>query len=293
VEITGKTKVYGIIGCPIEHSLSPVFQAYFATQHHLDAVYVPYHVESSHLEVALNGLSALGVQGLNVTVPHKEAVLPYVQANADVIAIGASNTLLWQDNAWQALNTDWQGVSMVLEGTALSLKACTVLLFGAGGTARAVLHAANHQGIQQVLICNRSSERVNDLLKHAQSHYPDMACTSLAWEQEAVTAACQEAEIVINTTSIGLSASDRFPFHIAGKGWAMDAVYKPSGQTAFGDMIEARQFVDGLPMLVAQGAKSFAIWHPCSKPDILSALTWMENKLMREATRLPGWEGCI
>jgi len=294
VEITGKTKTYGIIGCPIKHSLSPVFQAYFARQNLLDVVYIPYHVEENELKNAIHGLAALGVQGINVTVPYKEAVLPYVQADEDVKCIGAANTLKLVAGSWQASNTDWQGVAAVFAGTGLSLKDEHLLLFGAGGTARAVLHAAYKQGVASVAICNRSPERVECLIKHAKLHYPNMLCSQVAWQQSDVTLMCQKSPMVINTTSIGLSDTDEFPFQIHGRGWLMDAVYKPSGQTAFirAAALSERQLTDGLPMLIAQGAKSFTNWHPQQTPDILDALAWMESKLNRSTTVLPGWEDC-
>jgi len=292
VEITGKTNIYGIIGCPVKHSLSPVFQAYFAQQYGLDVVYVPYHVEEKQLKRAIDGLAALGVQGINVTVPYKEAVLSYVQADEDVQCIGAANTLKLVDGVWQASNTDWQGVAAVLIGSGLSLKGGHVLLFGAGGTARAVLHAAYKQGVENIAICNRSPERVTRLIEHAKHHYPNMNCYAIAWHQDDVSAMCNKSPMVINTTSIGLDDSDIFPFHISGEGWLMDAVYKPVGQTACTRAANASQrcVTDGLPMLVAQGAKSFANWHPQHTPDILDVLVWMERKLTRHKTVFPGWE---
>jgi len=293
VEITGKTKIYGIIGCPIQHSLSPVFQAYFARQYCLDVAYIPYQVEENNLKNALDGLLALGVQGMNVTVPYKEAVLPYAQADEDVQCIGAANTLKLVAGSWQASNTDWQGVASVFAGTGLSLKGEHVLLFGAGGTARAVLHAAYKQGVASVAICNRSPERVTRLIEHANHHYPNMECYAVDWKQDEVTSMCHKSPMVMNTTSIGLSDSDVFPFQISGQGWLMDAVYKPSGKTAFvhAAALSERCVTDGLPMLVAQGAKSFANWHPQQTPDILDALAWMETKLKRWTTVFPGWEG--
>jgi len=293
VEISGKTKIYGIIGCPVEHSLSPVFQAYFAEKHDINAVYVPYHVKAGGVPHALTGLAAAGVQGLNITVPYKEEVLAYVQADAAVGCIGAANTLTWHD-AWYASNTDWQGVAAVLQGMGLETQqGVKLLLFGAGGTARAVLHAAQHLGITKIMICNRSEERLNKLLEHAAVQYPDLQCEAVAWQQDAVLKASDEAVIVVNTTSIGLADDQSFPFELAGQGWAMDAVYKPSGITAFTQVANAcdRQVVDGLPMLIAQGVKSFEGWHPDVTTDMLDALIWMENKLGRKRIRLPSWEG--
>lgn len=292
MNITGKTAVYGIVGCPVKHSLSPVFQAYFAQQNGLDAVYVPYHVEEAKLGQALHGLAALGVRGVNVTVPHKEAVLPYVHADDDVQCIGAANTLVWDGDAWQASNTDWQGISAVFVGAGLELKGAELLLFGAGGTARAALHAANKHGVSNVAICNRSPERVRLLIEHARHYYPSMHCYCIAWQQEAVTDACYMSSMVINTTSIGLSDSDPFPFQILGQGWLMDAVYKPSGKTAFMDAAASsdRRMTDGLAMLVAQGAQSFLGWHPQCRAGTLDALAWMEMQLKRQTMVFPGWE---
>ncbi|MDQ6954093.1 MAG: shikimate dehydrogenase [Mariprofundaceae bacterium] len=291
--ITGETKVYGIIGCPVRHSLSPVFQAYFARKHGLDVVYTPYHVEEGQLKQAVRGLASLGVLGVNVTVPYKEAMLPYVHADDDVQCIGAANTLKWDGSVWLASNTDWQGINTVFAGTGLILKGEHLLLFGAGGTARAVLHAASKHGLSRVAICNRSPERVKLLIEHAQRYYPGMHCYALAWQQAAVTAACHTSSMVLNTTSIGLSAADVFPFQIYGQGWLLDAVYKPSGETAFlhAAALSDRSMTDGLAMLVAQGAKSFRDWHPECRPDTLDALAWMEAQLERQPIVFPGWEG--
>jgi len=292
MSITGKTSVYGIIGNPVEHSLSPVFQSYFARQAGMDSVYVPYLVQETDLATAMHGLTALGVQGLNVTVPHKEKILPYVSASAEVTAIGAANTLLRSNSSWQAYNTDWQGVEAVMQGTGLSIRGAYVLLFGAGGTARAVLHAAYQQGVARMGICNRSPERVHALIQHAKATYPDIQCDILDWHQQSVDLACEEANIIINTTSIGLHGDQRFPFILSGEGWAMDAVYHVSGATAFTQAASrgGRSVVDGLPMLIAQGARSFELWHAKIQLDVADALRWMVKILERDTLILPGWE---
>jgi len=292
MQITGETAVYGIVGSPVEHSLSPIFQAHFVQQSGMNAVYVPYHVNGVDLATAMRGLLAIGVQGVNVTVPYKEAVLPYVHADDDVLRIGAANTLKVSDQGWRAYNTDWKGVSAVMQGTGLILQGATILLFGAGGTARAVLHAAHHQNIATVKICNRSSERAYALIEHARLAYPEMHCEWIAWDQLAVDQASAQSLLLLNTTSIGLDGHQTFPFVLSGEGWAMDAVYHPSGSTAFTRAAmtsRGERVVDGLPMLVAQGACSFEIWHPEVKLDMVEALLWMMKTLKRDPLLLPAW----
>jgi len=290
--LTGKTKVYGIIGHPVTHSLSPVFQGYFAEQCMVDVMYAPFPVCPENFSSALLGLRYASVQGLNITVPFKETVLPYVCMDDDVRCIGAANTLKLIDGQWYAYNTDWQGVREVMLGTGLALQGGQLLMFGAGGTARAVLHAAAALGFASVLICNRSNNRCDSLCQHAMQQYPQMICEPVAWEQSAVDQASVGSSLMMNTTSIGLSPDQTFPFQLSGEGWAMDAVYRPDGETAF--VLAARGagrlVVDGLPMLLAQGMKAFEIWHPEQKLDTLDVLHWMVKKLNRAPLSLPTWE---
>ncbi len=292
MELSGTTTVYGVIGDPVSHSLSPVFQARFFEQYGLDAVYVPFHVVKENVDKVLDGLWAAGVAGLNITVPHKQAVLDRVDADADARCIGAVNTLRHESAGWQGVNTDWQGFRDVLHGMNAHVRGACVLLFGAGGTARAMLHALAREGAKTVRICNRSPERLHSLIDHAGRAYPDMSVEPVAWEQQAVSQACERAVLAVNATSIGLGEMPRtFPFSLCGKSSAVDAVYVPDGNTPF--VMAARQAgcraLDGLPMLIAQGAASFHYWQQ-KKPARLPVLRWLEARLGRSAAGLPAWE---
>jgi shikimate dehydrogenase len=282
MEIGGATKVYGIIGHPVAHSLSPLFQADFFRAFAIDGVYVPFPVAPVRLAQALAGLSAIGVEGFNVTVPHKEAVHAHLGGDADAVAIGAVNTVRRADDGWTATNTDWLGFAGVFAGLGIDAGAGEALVFGAGGTARAAVHALAKAGTPAVHLCNRSPERLDALLAHARSRYPGTRFAAVAWEQGAVTAAAAASPVVINTTSIGIGgAAGPFPFALAGDGVAIDAVYVADGVTPFAAVAGGRLAVDGLPMLVAQGAASFAFWFPGHAPDRLSALRRLERRLGR------------
>jgi len=290
VKISGNTQVFGIIGDPVSHSLSPWFQNRFLEQAGLDAAYVPFPVGRSDVAVALKGLWAAGVAGLNVTVPHKEAVCAEVQADADAMRIGAVNTLRRGEEGWLGANTDWRGMSATWRGMGWDVAGGDVLVFGAGGTARAALHALAADGAAAVLVCNRGRDRLDAFIEHARRHYPDVKVEAVDWAQAAVDAACERASMIVNTTSIGLKSGGAFPFRLHGR-WALDVVYAPSGATPFVRAARAAGMtaVDGLPMLVAQGAASFAMWHD-AEPDALDALRWMERRLHRAPAEVLAWE---
>jgi len=294
--ITGKSQVYCIIGDPVSHSLSPLFQNRFLHSAAIDGVYVPFRVPQSNLEVALAGMWALGVQGANVTVPHKESVFRLVAADDAARRIGAVNTLRRGEGGWIGSNSDWLGLRNVLSW--LGVKAGgTLLLMGAGGTARAAMEAAAALGLRRVLLANRGHERLQSVIADAATAWPTLSVEPVAWEAAAVLSASREAEAIVNTTTIGLtggtgSAEAEYPFRFAGYGVGMDAVYSPDGDTPFCQSMRAcgRKSVDGLPMLIGQGAESFAMWHD-RRPDWLETLGWMRQQLGREVPDVDGRSG--
>jgi len=283
VEVTGKTSVFGIIGDPVSHSLSPLFQARFADQHGIDAVYVPCRVQAGDVSTALAGLWVTGMQGFNVTVPHKQTVLSMLQADSDALAIGAVNTVRRGQDGWEGINTDWCGIGNVMKHLQADVKHQDSLLIGAGGTACAVLHALAKRDAQKVYVCNRSEQRLHEFMQHAVGTYPDISFAAVNWNTADVEACIRRCRLVINTTAIGLGDSNAvFPFRVGGDGLAVDVVYAPSGETPF--VVAARKggrkAVDGLAMLLAQGAASFDWWHH-TQTEVAPVMRWMEQHLKR------------
>jgi len=292
VLVSGNTKVFGIIGDPVSHSLSPLFQSRFLDLSGVDALYAPFCVKARDVTKALEGLWAAGVEGLNVTVPHKETVLSRVDADTDALCIGAVNTLRRHVFGWQGTNTDWQGFRDVLRGMEMDTGGTEVLLFGAGGTARAVLHALAREQVRKISICNRGEDRLHAFIRHVRETYPKLAVAAVPWKQAAVAEACDRVALMVNTTSIGLAGKNvPFPFHLSGGGVALDVVYTQDGHTAFVCAAGKGGYkaMDGLPMLLAQGATSFCYWHGI-EPARMSALRWLEVRLGREPADLPAWE---
>jgi shikimate dehydrogenase len=158
MKISGRAALYGVVGYPISHSLSPIFQNRVFEHLGLNAVYVPFEVKPENLKTALEGLKALGIKGVNITIPHKENVLELVDyADEHAKNIGAVNTVKFGERT-EGYNTDWVGFLKSLKEILPELKGKRVLVLGAGGSARAVLYALKREGAQ-VFLWNRTKEK--------------------------------------------------------------------------------------------------------------------------------------
>jgi shikimate dehydrogenase len=257
-----RTRLAGILGWPVEHSLSPAMHNAAFRALGLNWAYLAFPVEPARLEAAVRGLAAAGCAGLNVTIPHKQAVLGACsQIHPAARAIGAANTLVPDgDGGFRADNTDAAGFLRALDEGApgLDLAGADVLLVGAGGAARAVAWALGERGAR-LRVANRTPDRAAEL----GAHVPFVPAAL-----DAVAAACA---LVVNATSLGLEG-DRPPpeLPLAGLGpgqVAVDVVYRRGG-TPWLRAAAARgaRTVDGLAMLVHQGAASFAQWTGVEAP---------------------------
>lgn len=255
--MTGRTAVYGVIGDPVSHSFSPQIHAYFAELCGLDMAYVPFHVKGKNVGDAIRGAHALGIQGLNVTVPHKMAVMPYLShIDAAAKQVGTVNTLLWKEDGYHGYNTDYIGILRSISALGMSFKGRSVAVFGAGGSAYAACIAAASGGAERIGIVNRTSENALALASHVNSHYNV--------DVREVTS----PDIVIQTTTVGFgemkdSSPVSSPGYFAGVQLAFDIIYTP-WETVF--MRQAREagvphVINGFPMLVEQAAAAFGIWH--------------------------------
>jgi len=253
--VSGRTRVTGIIGWPVEHSLSPAMHnAAFAAMG-LDWRYVAFPVHPARVVEAVRGLAAAGVAGLNVTIPHKAAVLAACSSVSPAVeAIGAANTLV-PDGAggWRADNTDAPGFLRALDEAApLDLGGRTALLLGAGGAARALAVALRGRGAR-IRVANRTASRARDL------------GTPVPWDRAAVEEACADAALVVNCTSLGLHGDDappELPLGALGPGHVVaDVVYRPGGTPWLAAVAATgARTVDGLGMLLHQGAAASVQW---------------------------------
>ena len=269
--ITGATRIYGVTGWPVEHSLSPLMHNAAFAALGMDAVYVPFPIAPEALDSAVRGLFAAGLGGLNVTVPHKEAMLSVVDDLSPVAAgVGAVNTVWLDRGVLRGDNTDVAGILRAVARDGVRLEGLTVIL-GAGGAARAAVQAVMLEG-GEAIILNRTVERAENLA----------ASVNAMWEQERVQAhalyeqdardAVEDADVVINCTTVGLNAAEVTPFpwtsHLPDGCYVFDTIYVPA-ETRLLREARARgcRTRNGLAMLVEQGAESFRIWTG-REPDV-------------------------
>lgn len=263
--ITGHTALYGVVGHPVSHSRSPELQNAAFAALGVDAVYLALPVAPERLGEALLGAHALGFQGLNVTVPHKQEAMAAC-ATVDPVAreVGAVNTLRRLPDGWEGFNTDAPACLSLLE--AAGARGARALLVGAGGAARAAAWALLRLGGGLRVAARRadaSAAMVEELLRTAP---PEASAEAVEWEDLEEEAAA--AQVVVNGTSVGLPGHEaRLPqLRLRAGQIALDFVY---GETDFARAARAAgaRLVSGEELLVRQGALAFTLWTGRPAPE--------------------------
>jgi len=268
--ISGKTRVYGVIGDPIEHSLSPAMHNAAFNHLKLDCVFLAFRVKAAELEDAVRGMRGLGIHGLNVTMPHKDAVTKYLdEVDATVKFLGSVNTILNDDGRLLGFNTDGVGALRALRDNGVDLNGKKLLLLGAGGAAKAIAHAFAKE-VEELYILNRASEKAKDLAE-ALSRALGRKVVGDALSPSAVQRNLRDADVLINATSAGMhpniNQSLVAPQWLKPDLTVMDIVYNPLETKLAKDAKAAgARVVSGVEMLLYQGAASFEIWTGLSAP---------------------------
>lgn len=260
-------RIFGVLGHPISHSLSPVMQTAAMQALKLDGIYASLDVPPRLLEPAVAGLIAAGVDGLNVTIPHKTRILRCLapqEIDATAARLGAVNTLVRRGRRLIGYNTDAEGFRQTLQRELhMTGAGARVLLIGAGGAARAVAWVLQEAGAEALWILNRTRSRAEQLARWLRPHAGRTAVRVVSGRAEAARAAAG-ADLVVNATSLGLRAGNPLPLDPAAlrRGSRVcDLVYR-APTTAFAQAARRRGAlaVDGIAMLVYQGAESFRLW---------------------------------
>lgn len=203
--LTGATTVVGIIGDPVAHSLSPLMHNCAFRALGLDWVYVPFHVARSDLSRAIAGLRALGVRGVNVTIPHKTAVMPLLdRLTPAAIAAGAVNTIVNDDGELVGDNTDGIGFVRSLRAEAAFDPANTrVLVLGAGGAAKAIAVQLADSGVRRIVIANRTPERAQQLAAHIRQFGTD--AIGIGTDAAVLRRIVPDTDLFVQTTPAGMA----------------------------------------------------------------------------------------
>lgn len=273
-------KLYGVIGYPVSHSLSPLFQQAAMESLGLDAAYVPFEIPPDQIGIALKSMEVLGVEGFNVTIPHKEAVSGLV-AGKDRIStiVGAVNTVSRKADGWFASNTDVGGFQEAFRHflqSKIKKDVSHPMVLGAGGSVRSVLFALRESGFRRLTIANRSLDRAHRLLDSLFSPDTRKEISVISLE-EMSNQGVGECDVLINALSRE-AFPDRFALldrvDCSGIKGFFDLSYRPDGlPTSFlkVGLSLKRPVEDGLRMLLEQGALSFEIWTGQSAPrDVMA-----------------------
>lgn len=273
MKVSGSTRILGIFGDPVAHSLSPVMQNEALATAGIDAVYVPFHVRPDALPAAVASLRALEVWGVNVTVPHKEAVCPHLdEIDPQARMAGAVNTIVNRQGRLVGFNTDGTGLLRSLSADLdFDPRGRRILLLGAGGACRAALAALAQAGAAWVGIANRTRSRAEILAREFGELQPGTIFASYSLAPEDLSAALSGIDLLVNTSAVGLKGESfgGFPWELLDSAAAVyDMVYSRSGTPL---LAIARQrghrAADGLGMLAAQGEEAFFLWTGVRPPS--------------------------
>lgn len=260
-------KTYCIIGDPVHHSLSPGMQNAAFNALGLNCTYIAFRVPPGELEASVQSLRAIKIAGFNVTIPHKVAVMNYLdELDATAKKAGAVNTVNNIEGVFRGYNTDIHGFIEPLRRRKVNFSGMKVLLLGAGGAARAIIAALSEEkGVASIIIANREQKKAAELASAGEKL--GLKCQVIAFDD--VMNASPEADLIVNATSIGLG-NEPSPVdsdHIKKGSIVYDIVYRP----VVTDLIEQAKFAEahvvyGYEMLLEQGAKAFEIWTGLDAP---------------------------
>ena len=278
MQINGKTKVYGIIGDPVEHTMSPLIHGIFAEASGIDMVYVPFHVAEGQLEAALKGAYGLNIQGMNVTVPYKNAVIPYLtKTDARAETLGAVNTLVrdidTDREGFIGYNTDTIGLARAMNEEGIPLRDEEVIILGAGGVGRAVTFMCAEHGAGKVYLLNRSTAKADavamEVNRQFGRHGQDCVTAMALSDYKDLLTGAENRYVVIQCTSVGLAPNvddvvidDGDFYHYVKFGY--DLIYTP-WETKFMKNVtdNGGMAFNGLKMLLYQGIEAFELWSGC------------------------------
>lgn len=276
--IRGSTKVVGILGQDISYTLSPRMHNRAFERLGLDFVYVPFEVPEDRVPEAVEAVRALGLKGVNVTVPHKRAVFDYFRKrnyplDKDAVRIGAVNTIVRDGGRLSGHNTDGKGFLLALREH-FEPRGRRTVIAGAGGSACAVADALAGAGVSSLVVANRTASRARDLARRLRKHFPKVGVRTA--ELGALGREIGQADLLVDTVRTGLSGiAERLPASALARVFVYDLIYGRETALLKAARRAGARRTDGLGMLAYQGALAFRLWTG-KKPPV---------RLMKEALK--------
>jgi len=268
VDIDIDTTALGLIGYPLGHSISPLIHNYALDKLDLNYVYLPFEIEPDQLKEGIQGLRSLKIKGINVTIPYKNDVIPYLD-DLDPLAeqIGAVNTINNHEGKLKGYNTDASGFKKMLkEDAGFSIKGKKALIIGAGGASRAVGEVLCQNKIQELHIINRTENKARQLAKKWRENYPAVEIGVKGIAENYYRSIMERMDLIVDTTPVGMApetdvapvlAADCFHSNLL----VVDLVYNPPETTILRAAKKAgAQTLNGLTMLLYQAVDAFKLW---------------------------------
>lgn len=265
--ITGKTKLLGVIGHPVEHSLSPVMHNSAIAHLGVDFVYLPLPVAPESLDQALAGFAAIDLQGFSITIPHKQAIMPFLSEISPIAqAVGAVNTVWRTPQGWSGTNTDVLGFLAPLKQLERNWAEIDAVILGNGGAARAVVAGCAELGCRSIGVVGRDRAKLAAFQKSWGGSVVATTLHTQVWDDLAML--LPTTQLIINTTPIGMyPLVDQSPVdpallaQLSPGAIAYDLIYIPKPTLFLQQATEQGAIaIDGLEMLVQQGAAALEIW---------------------------------
>lgn len=285
--IDGKTRLCGLIGYPVKHTMSPVIHNYLAECLGNNLVYVPFEV-ADDISAAVKGAFELNILGMNVTVPYKKDVMD-VLAGVDENAarIGAVNTLVRTENGYKGYNTDYLGLQRAMMEENIPVEGQNIVVLGAGGAANAVVYMCAQAGAKTIYLLNRTLKTAQQLADRVMGFFPKTDI--VAMELSAYKELPDIPFTAIQTTSVGLAPDcdraviedDSFYVNIEN---AVDIIYNPS-ETHFMKKVKAHggRACNGLKMLLYQGVTAYELWNDIEVGEEVCRQVY--NRLLSESSK--------
>ena len=262
--IDAATQVYGIFGSPVGHSLSPLIHNSQFKRLKMNAAYLAFEVSPDSLGLAFEAVRSLGIRGVNLTIPHKEDALNFIDEIPEDVdrCVGALNTIVNRDGKLYGYNTDVPGFLVALkEELSFNPEGKSALVLGAGGAARGVVSALARARAERIFVHNRTLERAEGLRDYFAVFFPETELEAVA---DADVLKGEKIDLVVNATSLGMKHGDGLPMDLKGLS-KQPRVYDLVYSTKLSPFLEEAKklglsYANGTGMLAAQAALSFGLW---------------------------------
>ncbi len=262
--INGETKIFGIIGHPVRHTMSPAMQNAALRHLGLNGIYVPFDVEPKSLKAAIEGIKSLGICGVNVTIPHKETVIKYLgHLSHEARLIGAVNTIVNKNGNLIGYNTDVSGfIKAIKRDLKFNPRRRTVFILGAGGAAKAVGFALAMAGAKRIILTDVVDDKALELACEVELK-TECECIALKTNSSGIPEMILNSSLLVNATPCGMHGGDPIGVkaNFLHKGLCVfDLVYNKDTKLVKAARQKGIKAAGGLNMLLYQGAKAFELW---------------------------------